>query len=102
MIFNRFSLTALREAQQVTRSELAKKADKAPSYITQLEKGDRNNPSITALREIAEAIDADPRAFYVDVGIDRLMDELVEKIDGDHAAIDVAIELLTKLRDTHK
>jgi transcriptional regulator with XRE-family HTH domain len=101
VIFNRFAQTAIREARQISKAELATASEQAPSYITQLEKGDRERPSITAIRRLADALECDPRAFYVEPGVDRLIDELVDRINGDRPVLDAAIDLLTKLRAHH-
>jgi transcriptional regulator with XRE-family HTH domain len=40
----------------MTRSELARAAKVTPAYITQLETGQRRNPSLTILKRLAEAL----------------------------------------------
>lgn len=101
MIFTRFGMTAIREAKHLSKAEVAVASEQAPSYITQLEKGDRDRPSITVIRRIAAALDCDPRALYVEPGVDRLLDELVDRINGDTPLFDTAIALLTRLREEH-
>lgn len=101
MIYSRFAQIAIRECRGITKSELAVAAEQAPSYITQLEKGDRDRPSVTVIRRLAEALECDPRALYVEPGVDRLLDELVDRINGDRPVLDTAIDFLAKLREHH-
>lgn len=99
VIYNRFAQIALRESRNLTKTELATASEHAPSYITMLEKADKDRPSITAIRRLADALEVDPRALYVDPSVDRLLDELVDRINGDQPVLDTAIEFLTKLRE---
>ena len=46
----------LREAQNLTQLELAKKAGVTQGYVALLEGGDRKNPSLPTLRKIAKAL----------------------------------------------
>jgi transcriptional regulator with XRE-family HTH domain len=46
----------LREAQQLTQQELAKKAGVTQGYIRHLERGLKKNPSLPTLKKIAKAL----------------------------------------------
>ena len=46
----------LREAQQLTQEELAKKAGVTQGYIGHLERGLKKNPSLPTLRKLAKAL----------------------------------------------
>jgi DNA-binding XRE family transcriptional regulator len=46
----------LREQQDMTQEQLAKKAGVTQGYIAQLERGLRKNPSLPALRKLARAL----------------------------------------------
>lgn len=99
MLFNRFALAEARRLRGVTKAQLARAASKSAPYITQLEGDVRANPSLRAVRDIAQALEIDERALFVDPGRDRLLDELVEKINGDHAALDAAITRLVRVKE---
>lgn len=45
MVINRYALTELREARGLTKRELAALAGISPSYLTELEKGDKPGSS---------------------------------------------------------
>jgi transcriptional regulator with XRE-family HTH domain len=49
-------IKAKRKVKGLTRSDLARAADVSPAYITQLETGERKNPSLDVLRKIAKAL----------------------------------------------
>ncbi len=49
-------LTTLREARQITQEHLAFESGYHPKYISLLERG-KNSPSLTAILEIARALD---------------------------------------------
>jgi transcriptional regulator with XRE-family HTH domain len=49
-------LRELRERQQMTQVELAKKADVTQTYIAKLESGDKTNPSLDVLKRLARAL----------------------------------------------
>ena len=86
----------------MSKAQLADAAHKSRPYLTQLEGSVRGNPSISAIRDLAGALEIDPRALYVDLAYDRLLDELVEKLNGDPDAIDGAITRLVRLRELGK
>lgn len=69
MLLNRHALTALREARLLTKSELAKRADITVSYVSELEAGNRLNPSLDVVRKLSEALDTSAQAFYVPRGV---------------------------------
>jgi DNA-binding XRE family transcriptional regulator len=46
----------LREAQDMTQEQLAKKAGLSQAYLSQLEGGYKKNPSLPALRKLARAL----------------------------------------------
>lgn len=47
----------------MTRSDLARAAKVTPAYITQLETGQRKNPSLAILKRLAKALGADVGAL---------------------------------------
>lgn len=49
-------LKALREHKGLTQTELAKRAKVNQSYIAMLERGDRKNPSLEKLRQLAKVL----------------------------------------------
>ena len=49
-------LTRLREEQGLTQLELAKKTGVAQGYISALEAGDKNNPSVAVIRKLAKGL----------------------------------------------
>jgi transcriptional regulator with XRE-family HTH domain len=49
-------IKAKRKAKRMKRSDLARAAEVTPAYITQLETGERKNPSLEVLRRIAKAL----------------------------------------------
>lgn len=95
MIFNRHTMTTVRELTHLTKSELAAAAGKSPAYITELEKGDKTAPSMPALRDLAEALGVDVRALYVAPTVEQLVNELLERLNGDTAALDGVISRLS-------
>ena len=46
----------IRKEQNITLSELAKKAGISSGYLCHLEKGSRNNPSLEVMDKIAKAL----------------------------------------------
>jgi len=49
-------LTRLREERGLTQLELAKTAGVAQGYISALEAGQKNNPSVAVMRKLAKAL----------------------------------------------
>lgn len=49
-------IKALREAKDLNQVELAKKVDVSVAYISQLESGERTNPSLDVLKRLAKAL----------------------------------------------
>ena len=49
----------LREASGITRTELAKRANVTRAYVSALESGSRDNPSLDVLRRLANALKTD-------------------------------------------
>ncbi len=49
----------LREASGITRTELAKRANVTRAYVSSLESGSRDNPSLDVLRRLANALKTD-------------------------------------------
>lgn len=50
------NLKALRTARGLTQVELAKKMKRKQAYISQLESGTENNPTLDTLRRLAKAL----------------------------------------------
>jgi len=51
------NIRKIREAKQMGLNELAKKADVSSSYLSSLERGVKNNPSIDMLEKIAKPLE---------------------------------------------
>lgn len=49
-------IKAKRKVKGLTRSDLARAAKVTPAYITQLETGERKNPSLDVLKRLAKAL----------------------------------------------
>jgi len=49
-------LKKLREQKGLSQLELAKRADVAQAYISEMEAGDKKNPGIETLRKLAKAL----------------------------------------------
>lgn len=56
-------IKARRTDKGLTRSDLARAAKVTPAYITQLETGQRKNPSLDLLKRIAQALGVDVAAL---------------------------------------
>jgi transcriptional regulator with XRE-family HTH domain len=50
------TLKRLREAKGLSQLQLAKRADVAQAYISEMEAGDKKNPGIETLRKLAKAL----------------------------------------------
>ncbi|MBO8169310.1 MAG: helix-turn-helix transcriptional regulator [Thermoanaerobacteraceae bacterium] len=72
-------ITKLREQQNMTMTELAKKAQISVSYLNDIEKG-RSNPSLDTLRSIAEALKVSPGYFLDDLPDDPPSDIELEEL----------------------
>lgn len=64
MIFNRHAVIGWMEERLLSKSDLAVKAQMSTSYVGELLNGDKDNPSPKAIRQLAEALEVDPRVFY--------------------------------------
>lgn len=91
-------MVATRELRGLTKSQFARAAGISAAYVTQLESGVRTRPTPSTLRSIGEVLNIDPRALYCEPQVDRLLDELVEKINGDGEALEVAIVRLNRVK----
>lgn len=89
MIFNRHALTVVRHLRGMSQSGLARSDGRSTSYISDLERGDREKPSLETLVLFGASLECDPRAFYVDPPAQRLIDELDVKLAADVVAIDL-------------
>lgn len=67
VVFNRFALIAFREIRGMSQADLARADGRSPAYISQLESGDRSNPTLGTIIALAAGLDVDSRAFYVEV-----------------------------------
>lgn len=77
MIFNRFALIEARKRAGLSKSQLADQSGNSRPYITQLENGDRQAPSLAAIRKMADVLGIeDPRALYVQPELDELLREI--------------------------
>ena len=50
------TLKRLRESKGLSQLQLAKRADVAQAYISEMEAGDKRNPGIETLRKLAKAL----------------------------------------------
>ena len=57
----------LREGEQLTQIELAKKLTITQAYLAQLETGARSNPSVSLLRKLAKALKVDLAELFKEV-----------------------------------
>lgn len=64
MIFNRHAVIGWMEERLLSKSDLAVKSQLSTSYIGELLNGEKDNPSPKAIRQLAEALEIDPRNFY--------------------------------------
>lgn len=80
---NGFMIKEVREKKNMKKTELAKLVNVSSTYIAQLEKGIRTNPSIDVLVKIAKILDIDITSL-VDEKIDTIEvltpNQLMEKI----------------------
>lgn len=80
---NGFMIKEVREKKSMKKTELAKLVNVSSTYIAQLEKGVKTNPSIDILVKIAKSLDIDI-ASLVDEKIDTIevltSNQLMEKI----------------------
>lgn len=67
IIFNRFALVAIREIREMTQADLARVDSRSSAYISQLESGDRTNPTLETISTLAAGLGVDPRALYVEI-----------------------------------
>ncbi len=54
-------LKRLREQKDLSQLELAKRADVAQAYISEMEAGAKKNPGVETLRKLAKALGVDVR-----------------------------------------
>jgi transcriptional regulator with XRE-family HTH domain len=59
-------LKSLRERHFLRREELAEKVGSHRDHIGRLERGEVENPRMTTIRKLAEALDVDPRELLAD------------------------------------
>lgn len=57
-------IKSLRETANLTQKEAAKRASLSAPYLAQLERGQRNPPSRTALTRLAEVYDVTPQTLW--------------------------------------
>lgn len=65
MLFVPEAVTAIREGRKLSKSKLAVAAQITVSYVSELEAGNRLNPSLEVVQRLANALDCEPEAFYV-------------------------------------
>ncbi len=58
----------LREQRRLTKAGLAARCGLAPSYLSRLESGDYNSPTVATLVTIAQGLEVDPRELLVLAG----------------------------------
>lgn len=63
MVFNRHALADFLRLTGITKAQLAGRAGVAPSYITELIKGDKRAPSLPTVKKLAAALDVDWRSL---------------------------------------
>lgn len=90
-----------REKNKITKSELARLINVSPSYITKLENGEKQNPSLEILMKIAKALnvelsDLDSNNVLVDYGNISTSINKSETLNASHSDIINILELLLK------
>lgn len=98
MIWHPEALVAIRGVRGLSGRELASQAVIAPSYLRRLEHSGPAAPSPEVVHSLGLALAVAPEALYVDAPIEQLTAELVAKIDGTRDRLDVAIDILQRLR----
>lgn len=77
VIFNRFALIEARKAAGLSKAKLADLAGNSRPYVTQVESGNRTNPSLEVIQKWAEVCGlADAKALYVEPPMDDLLREM--------------------------
>jgi transcriptional regulator with XRE-family HTH domain len=80
VLFNRFALTEARKRAGLSKAKLADLSGNSRPYITQVEMGDRSNPSPEVIREWANVCGLeDERALYIEPSMDELLREMNAK-----------------------
>lgn len=90
-----------REKNKITKSELARLINVSPSYITKLENGEKQNPTLEILMKIAKALnvelsDLDSNNVLVDYGNISTSINKSETLNDSHSDIINILELLLK------
>lgn len=67
IFFNRYALIVIRALVGMSQLDLARADGRSNAYISQLESGDRANPSMETITSLAAGLGIDPRALYVEV-----------------------------------
>lgn len=87
VIFNRYALIEARTRMGLSKAKLADESKCSRPYITQIEAGDRLNPSAESIAKWAKVCGlTDPKALYVEPS----MDELLREINALRGSEDVA------------
>jgi transcriptional regulator with XRE-family HTH domain len=77
VIFNRYALIEARKRAGLSKAKLADLSGNSRPYITQVEAGDRSNPSPDVIEKWAEVCGvADSRALYIEPSMDELLREM--------------------------
>lgn len=67
MQFNPVALREFLRLRMMSQAELTKRAGISAGYLSDLLKGVKSSPSRPIVRNIAEALEIDPRALFVEV-----------------------------------
>jgi transcriptional regulator with XRE-family HTH domain len=77
VIFNRYALIEARKRAGLSKAKLADQSGCSRPYITQIEAGDRRNPSADTIGKWSEVCGVDdPRALYIEPSMDDLLREM--------------------------
>lgn len=69
MQFNPIALREFLRLRMMSQAELTKKAGISAGYLSDLLKGTKSNPSRPTVRNIAEALEIDPRALFIEAPV---------------------------------
>lgn len=88
VLFNRHAFRTFMELRGARQQDVANGTKLSAPYVSQLANGDRQDPSIDALRKIAEVLEVQPEALFVPTAtarfwIEKHSDEVLEWLGAD-------------------
>jgi transcriptional regulator with XRE-family HTH domain len=79
VVIHRHALTSLREARGLTKKQLCELAEISPSYLTELEAGDKpGSPQIA--KRLADALAVNPLALLNPTVADKAVEEMKAEV----------------------